>query len=430
MDGIFEDWAGISPSYTDATGDQGAGIIDFGRIWITNDETRLFIRFEVGPESNIQRNNSMYLYVDSDNNASTGQLTNGIGAEFSIAFGERRGYFYGATTENFNLNSIGFVELPTHSSTEFEVTLLLDATYNSTPLIQGTTLRFFLNDEIGVTHDQAPDAGHFVSYSIDSSTLPPYPHIPLEKTNSTDIRIMTYNVLTDGFFSRSAIFERILQAASPDIIATITVSRFPITSSWFIDGNLATIIDLPDASYPQDMLVINVHPPCCDNDDGRQEECDNIIASIRDKKGTGDIPPNSAIIITGDMNFVGYVQQLDTLRSGNIVDEVTYGPDHIPDWDGTPIVDEIAYHTARPCATTWRNESSSFCAGRLDYLIYSDSLLEVSHSYIIHTNEMTPDELTLYGLNLSDTTNASDHLPIIADLRFKKSHNFEGFLMY
>ena len=45
-----------------------------------------------------------------------------------------------------------------------------------------------------------------------------------------------------------------------------------------------------------------------------------------------------------------------------------------------------------------------------------DSVLQVVHSFILHTGEMSDDVLADLGLESSDSAIASDHLPHIADV--------------
>lgn len=466
MDGEFDDWQGLPPIYSDASGDQGAGTVDFGRIWVSNDSDRFYLRFELGTEINLQNNNAIYLYIDSDNNASTGFAINNIGAEFSIAFGERIGRYYGTREETFNLNTIGYFQLPTVTSQEFEITIPRNAAYNSVPVFQSATIRLLLVNNIPGSHDQAPEPGETLSYTFDETPTPPYPHIPLAREHSSDIRILTYNVLGDGLFTRTSYFDRILKALDPNVLnfqeiysysasqtrelinqilpledsrtwyATkmspdcITVSKYPILQTWQIDGNMAVLINIPNTASEKDLLIINAHLPCCSDDEGRQRECDSIIAFLRDAKTNGILPHNTPFIILGDLNLVGESQQLETLLTGDIVNESMYGDDHIPDWDTTPLTDVMAYHTARPDAFTWHNPASTFCAGRLDYIIYSDSVLEIRRRFVLCTEDMTPAELISYGLLSTDTGNASDHLPVVADFSYFSFLRFKGILFY
>jgi hypothetical protein len=64
---------------------------------------------------------------------------------------------------------------------------------------------------------------------------------------------------------------------------------------------------------------------------------------------------------------------------------------------------------------TWRDASSSYAPGKLDYIVYSDSVLKLESAFILATEELPPDVLARYGLRAGDTLEASDHLPVVAD---------------
>ena len=124
---------------------------------------------------------------------------------------------------------------------------------------------------------------------------------------------------------------------------------------------------------------------------------------------------------TGDLNLVGDSQQLVSLLTGDIIDESTYGPDFNPDWDGTDLADVVSRQTEARFAYTWRNDFSSFSPGRLDFLLYNDSVLDLARELVIYTPEMSAGELSQYGLLANDVTIVSDHLPLVADFRVTPS---------
>jgi hypothetical protein len=115
------------------------------------------------------------------------------------------------------------------------------------------------------------------------------------------------------------------------------------------------------------------------------------------------------------MNLVGFAEQVATLLEGRISDEATYGKSHPADWDGTALTDVMPYHTTGLDAYTWRNDEESFAPGRLDYIVYSDSVLKLGNHFVLWTPDLSPSDLTTHGLLASDTRVASDHLPVVAD---------------
>ena len=80
-----------------------------------------------------------------------------------------------------------------------------------------------------------------------------------------------------------------------------------------------------------------------------------MMKFLRDaKEGIGPIPleANTPIVIVGDMNLVGFNEQLETLLTGDIFDEVTHGLDFNPDWDGNALLDSQPYIPGLPLFST------------------------------------------------------------------------------
>ncbi len=288
----------------------------------------------------------------------------------------------------------------------------------------------------------------------------------------SDLRILTYNPLWNQIFPdesgiNAAKFERILHGTQPDVINlqettrsasavanllnqiaplpggtpwsahqgndNIIASRFPI-----LDTSVNTVpagerdlaigrVDLPDDAYVRDFYIMNNHYACCDGGEaGRQRQSDAMVNWMRDAKSLGgsiDLPGHTAMAVLGDLNIVGGPQPLQTVITGNVIDERTYGADSPPDWDGSDLFDARPLHNVvGPEDYTWRDDSSVFNPGRLDYVIFSDSVLSMPHSYVLNTREMSPMELAATGLQADDvvlepTRNRFDHLPLITDFR-------------
>ena len=458
-DGVFTDWDSLSPVYSDPSGDGSSGDIDFGRLWIDNDENRLHMCLEVGSEINIQDDNRITVFMDTDNDASTGEGWYGIGADVAWTFGQRSGFYTaeGRVVEIWH-DAVGFVCAPTVTGERFEFTFDRDATpLDSYPLFWGDTLRIVVRDPWG--EDVLPDAGDSIVYVFDDASLEPFGPLGMRKREERHIRFLSYNVLFDGIFDtdKRRSFDRILNAVVPDIIGfqeiydysaeetrdlvagmlprqgewygskvepdIIAVSRYPIVGTYPIGTNGAFLIDLGD-DYEKDVLVIAAHPPCCGNDYGRQLEIDAIMAFIRDAKaGAGqlELAEGTPIVILGDMNFVGDRRQLNTLLTGEIVNTGAYGPQFRPDWDETDLSDARPMHTETPMAFTWQNDDSPYWPGRLDFIIYTDAVLDIGSAFVLSTREMHEDTLSAFGLRELDTVTASDHLPVVCDFAVETS---------
>jgi endonuclease/exonuclease/phosphatase family metal-dependent hydrolase len=449
VDGHDGDWADAVPVCADPAGD-GARI-DIGRVWVRSDSARLTLRFEVAPEISLQNGNGITLHVDGDGDASTGRAVQGLGAELSWTFGERSGTVWrGGRTQGVGQADIGLLQAPTVSSRDFEISVLRRAA-DGTVLIPGPVVSLVLVDEGSATGDRVPDEGS-VTFDISDAPPPPPLAVSLERRHPDDVRVLTWNVLFDGLFKRPAPFTRVLRAIDPDVICFqeiwshtardaadqvslalpgttwygentnegFVISRYPIIESQEIDkaGNYWALVDLPDDRYDVDLSIVSAHPACCNKEEERQEELDAIAAWLRDlvTPGGKDLPPGTPIVVAGDMNLVGGARQVRTLIAGEIANETAFGPSHPADWDGTPLADAEPRHAGGRDTYTWRDATGSFAPGRLDYIVYSDGVARQENAFVLVTEELDAVTLERYGLRAGDTIDASDHLPVVADL--------------
>ncbi len=464
IDGLFDDWANISPAYSDIEGEVAPGQVDFLNLWLADDEDFLFCRLETVEEFDPSENNQVVLYIDADDNPSTGLAVGGIGAEVEWRLGARGGIVYlgDGSIVTFRYRNIRFRGAPTDDASEFEFAI----GRNEIIADAGFRIRILWVDE--GSGDRLPGEGETVSYTFDQGdALPPLNLLSFERDLPNDLRVATYNVLFDNLFNPNAQpgFQRQLQAVEPDIISfqeiydhsvsatvdlvsqwlslpegetwhgagrfvpnndTIIVSRFPILNTWQLfgsnttTGNLAALIDT-ESALSRKLLLIDAHLPSGSNDFSRQQEIDQIMAFIRDAKEEGGaltMEPETPIMITGDLNLVGRSRQLRNLLDGDILDEGRFGPDVIPDWDGTDFADLIARHSDAPMGYTWRSDGGSggFWPGHLDFIIYSDSVLEAGNHFIVYTPEMPAQRLAQYGLQIIDSF-SSDHMMLVGDFR-------------
>lgn len=455
IDEDFSDWENIEVFYEDATGDNVDNPIDFTTLKITNDDLYLYLYLEVGTEINLQQDNTISLLLDLDGNLATGESFLGIGYELIFNFGQRNGQFYNPSSDNFNSYEIGLVTAPTVTSSIFEIKIDRDAEINGTEIFPNDSFDLLIRS-LSSGGDILPDNGSgTLTYTFDSETsYIPEPY-SLEKSHSDDLRILSYNVERDNLFNPSAKenFRRIFQAINPDIIGleevydnsgseaatlieeflpseadqqwfsgdvgndNLMVSRYPVINQKSLSGNAAYLLDLGD----RELLTIVAHPSCCSNNESRQREIDEFMAFIRDSKAglEFNIEENTPIVIMGDMNLVGFAQQQTTLITGEIVNQETFGVSFNPDWDNTAFEDLKPKNPGLPTTFTWYSAGSSFSAGRLDYMVYSGSVMETTNGFALHTPEMDTDSLLAYGLEQNDVILASDHLPLVGDFQFK-----------
>lgn len=465
VDGRVQDWGSVPVRRADADDDQG---IDIQRVWTAHSDDYLFLRIAVDRSINLQEENDLTLAIDTDNDSTTGRDTLGMGVDFSWTFGEREGQFNGMEIGHA---AAGLTSLPTHRSRVFEIALdRAAAPDDSTLLFQSDSLRLAFSARGDRVPDEAGGLGYELAscgMELESPSIAP----PREAV----IRMLSYNAennfdreLNALFLEdRQPSFRRILDAVAPDVIGFQEVydqtaseveavaegalrlpddwnwakegqdlvlgTGFPILGTHSIPGydeyrSGAFLLDAQSA-LGRPLVVVVMHPPCCNTppEDGtpgsdvqRQYVVDGVAAFIRKlKNGDGpfDVAPGTPIAIIGDMNFVGDEQQPRTLRRGEIVNVDRYGPSLTPDWDGSALLDTNPRQTGTPMHTTWVDKESSFPPGRLDYAYVTDSVLDVVHEFVLSTPHLAEDSLQVYGLDRQDTNVASDHLPVVIDVR-------------
>ena len=409
--------------------------------------------------------NDFHLYIDSDNNSSTGTSFHGIGAELEWNFGARSGYQYfnGEQTEIYQ-NDLNLRIGPTITSQEFEIAISREAFPLTMNGLQSMTNGRIVLSEVSAGGDFLPDETGGVTFSInEDDVLPPEP-IPLEKYSEDDIRILSYNTWGNGIIDdeRQIHFKRVIQALDPDIIALqehseweeiddiiqawfpneewhaswthrdlVVLSRFSIIDDASIISSNRTMAALlnTENELGKNLLVFNSHLSCCSNNEDRQQQVDEFASVWREwvlnSDGPFEIEEGTPFVHVGDFNYVGYRKQVETIRDGDIEDESQYGNDFFPDWDSTSIIDLFPRHTHKRMGYTWRKDGSSFNPGKLDYVFYSDATIDTGKYFILNTLAMDDISLNNYELQWEDTQNASDHLPIVFDITINNEVGIE-----
>ena len=446
IDGLFDDWQEVPVTITDPEGDYNYD--DWAELKITNDDDFIFFKISLHSEETLLQNwNNFYLYIDADRDSLTGHPFRGLGAELAWHFGYRTGqYFEQDGIIDLWQNDITLRQAPTVTSTEFEIAIARGSFVLSDPDSIAVIFSSFYD-----TGDYMPDSWGGVVYQLDTTVVGPAEPILLEKTGT---RLVTYNTLYTGILEpdRQAKFQRILQALNPDIIALQEHSEWTeigdIISSWFPEDTwyqgytfrdlvvlskypiinqanlissertMCALLQTDDPINPY-LLILNSHFSCCDNDDDRHEQVDELVQVLREWRlndnGPFDLPEGTPMFHVGDFNFVGYREQIETVTAGNIQDEGNYGSDFPLDWDGTAITDLFSRQTHKRMAYTWRSDGSSFNPGKLDYILYTDSNLSILNHFVLNTLAMPDSILNEWELEAEDTNEASDHLPRIVD---------------
>lgn len=456
LDGFFDDWAEVQPLHVDGAGD--GGTVDFRAVAVANDHEYLYLRFEVTGDVQPDELQSIELYLDTDLNAATGTAFGGIGAELVWRFGNRNGTYRPAGT-NYTVyhDNVGLMMGPTVSNDQFEVALRRGITpAGGVPFLTGGAVRFILRDV--TSGDLCPNSGS-IAYTLTAGS-DVAPTLPLGRGDPAHLRVMTWNILQDGLWTSSKYDaqNRLLDAIDPDVMVlneiwdhsaaetaarvetflpsgageqwhaakvdagNVIVSRLPILQTWLVNGSTslresAALLDLGPAQA-KDLLLVACHLRCCTDDATRQEEADGLVKFLRDARTAGGaitLAADTPIILAGDMNLVGWRRQLDTIVTGDILDNATFGPDSAPDWDGTDLAVPPSRHPDGRGGYTWRSDTSAYYPGLLDWIFYTDSALTVHNHYILETRTLLPATRTATGLQALDIPTASDHAPRVAD---------------
>ncbi len=458
-DGRFDEWGRRKARIVDARGDGAAGGVDLGRLWLADDGEALFLRLELGRETLLQNppgapiGNRLRLYLDVDGRKTTGTRLGVLGVDLELRFGEREVVAYdaaGAATLERAGTGI-YQAMPTYSAEAFEIRVELPPR-EATEALAGKRrkVRLVLREETG-DGDRLPDRG-VLTYRLGRKSPPAPEPIELERPGNRALRILSINVEDARIGVVPKIYRRFFRLLRPDVIClqslrdwstrrtldfiagtlpgnwsiarvddVHTISLLPIAAAEAIDGNLVTHIELPARLGERDLVLFNVHPPCCDNDAGRDAEADRLAATWRDLlDGSGPfaIDPGDAMAIVGDFNLVGFRRQLEALRDGAFIDPAR-GPDFAPGRAEGSLREAPLRHTHRRLIHTWRRAASAFAPGKLDFVLYTGDALEHLGSFVPDTEGMPEDFLEAAGLEATDSLEMSDHLPLVVDFELR-----------
>ena len=435
LDENFQDWQSIT-SFDDKGDSSG---LDIESISIANDSENIYFNIKLDREISIQDDNNITLSIETDDFTMT------------FNFGDKEGrIFQSGFDPTIFQNDIGLVSSPSVTSDEFEILMKRDWQNE----FVSNTLRGDLQISIqNGNADRLPNSGT-ITYQLTDDIPIEIPSYNLEKPSDSDLRICTYNVRRDNLFETDtrAAYSNVLKIIDADILAfqeindhtdvqtlsrvlnvfnaldnttpwhsskrgndIVILSKYPITFAREIAGNGVFVIN----KNGQDILLINVHLACCENDNGRENEINALLSFIKDAREGNenyDLQPDTPIIITGDTNFVGNSDQVTALQNGFFLGNSSADDFNI-DWDDTGLADSKPFTTGFNSTYTWFSPTSRFFAGRLDYIFYSDSNMEALNAFVLVARGLTQEELLLYNLEPTDTGVASDHLPVITDFK-------------
>ncbi len=342
---------------------------------------------------------------------------------------------------------IGVAALPTHAAEHFEVRIprylpevagLPIEGFRSTGTTSGMVVE--LNNQGRLLRSGPP----FSATMPPSRAAPPTFSATIPPKVSPTVRVMSFNVQRSAPASNPEPFARLIRAADPDVIllqewdegnaADLEAwfsQNVSSTTPWFTlrgAGQGVAIVsrlpmrpldplELTGTSGPvralsavvrlgtTEFAVTSLHLKCCGTlgspeDQTRLEEAGLINAVLAAAYAAR---PPAVRVIGGDLNLVGSTEPLTALRQAL-------------DRDGSDLSPVMPLSLGAPAAITWRDAASPFSPSRLDYFLYSDASATIINAFVIDTSIMSDNSLTASGLQRGDSA-ASDHLPIIMDIR-------------
>ncbi len=465
LDGRFDDWEGVAVA-TDDPADAPDSEVDFGPVKLAADGRSVCLLIDVGAELNVQRlDGTIRLPLDADGDARTGPTIEGLaGADLVIELtppdpqgdhGRGVGLTVDGAPGPLSPSDAGIIFAPTHSSRLVELWLDRGAEpVPGRPILAGARVRGRL---VYVDRDgQVLDATEPFEIALAPLDLRQrdQPADPLARRGTASLRVASWTVSLASLFRTPDLHGRILAVIDPDVILfqeltdrttaaelgeflarALPGRRFSIVLGEG-GGDLRTAVAGPEGLAPVEalrvvpypdrprdsirfaaaalrhrgrrLLVCSIHLKCCGSagtfeDRSRQVEADAIRRAIG---GALARDPFDGVVIGGDLNLVGSRRPLDLLTEA-----LTPG-------GGALAAAEPIQPDGRTNAT-WSDPGQPFTPGRLDFVLFSASSLAPNGAFVLDTSDLLPRWLTRYGLQASDSQAASDHMPVVVDLRWE-----------
>jgi len=470
IDGQFDDWSRVTPALDDPA-DAPAAAVDFGQVRVSHDGEFVHVFVEVGRTVNAQRlDGRIELLLDLDTDTSTGREIHGMrGVDVIVElsppdprFPERAGRGAGIALpidqpppgDRMRLTGhiVGLTFAPSYASDRFELRMQRGAALPMVSSFLGAGRfrgRFVFVDRAGEIGDTTEDFSHNLS-PIERVRVA-QPTDPLTRAQGTDLRIVTWNIEKDSLRDHPDSIGLVLRALRPDVIlfqeltdrddpqalaALLDAALPPSPSSknWTVlrgagGGSLRCAVasqleltpyapldplplpDRPDRSVRvlgaevthegRRLLAVSVHLRCCGRagsfeDRTRLVEADAIRRAVDRAVAARRF---DGVVVGGDLNLVGSRWPLDVLTENLVVVEALQ-------LDGRS-------------NATWSDVRQPFMPGRLDFLLLSEQSLAARRAFVLDARDLAQRWLRIHGLDAGDIADTSDHMPLVADLRWR-----------
>lgn len=477
-DGDFDDWKDVPVAVSDPAGDSN-GAIDLREVRVTADGRFVALLVDVGHEVNVQAMaGTMSLAIDADDDRGTGATVQGLeGTDLEVQFSAppRNGevvtrYAAGQPARTESGDGINLCIAPLVASDRFETRM------DRAGLPRGSRLRLKLAYSEGgeVRDETTPMTLPLPAFESDRAPEPDLriPTVdPLARAATATFRVVVWNV--QGLEDDQPRFARIFRALDADVLmldevfrsagaasrnwlptrdphqlpwevrygdanqTNLVVARGPATkvidvvpyppgtleamgarasaedrwSSEVVDEDAVGVFGVTVTMAGRRMLAVPLHLTCCSNSVTSENEAWRVIdaqaiqSAVRAAR-TRTHP--DALLVGGDVNLISTRTPLEIVR-------------RIDDMDGMPLATVQALQLDGLSNATFPSHASKsqFRPIRVDWLTYSSSSLELVHAFVFDSSDLSPYWLREHGLQADDSGKASDHLPIVADFRWK-----------
>ncbi len=440
-----------------------------------SDSHHAFFRFSVADEQYTLQaaDKTTAIMLDADNNINTGRHITlndkQLGVDVEVQFSPRtaegkvgRGaaliaYESDGDAHKLNPYDWDLSCTPTYASTWYEARLSRAPKGDVPCATRGLLTEGTSNGLVATLKDSGEIDGFSPVFTIESTPVSPDARAAVEIPSKPDgaLRVMSYNVLRSSPNAKPQVFQRIFAAIQPDIILVQEWESSNVSeiTDWFNSmipagtdegwhavaiadtvqngGGVAVVTRFPlsavleerpqvteagphtgkpirvamaMATTPAGQIMISSAHLKSGGSAGSSEDTRRCAeARAINAIYTAKAPAGAWRIIAGDMNLVGSREPIEILAATLDADgsALSFAP--------TKTLGDRTY-------VTWSESGNNFAPGRLDWLLFSDSNSSAANAFVLDTSRLSDDVLARAGLTVSDSADATDHMPLVVDL--------------